>query len=69
MPVSTIATSALTRSSEPLIRAIGLNGPNTRRTPRGVVWPAIETTASGTTAATSGSARSAATCSLVSLAA
>ena len=68
IPVSTIATSALTRSSEPSMPAMGLSGANTRRTPRGRVWAVSETTPSGTTAATSGSARRAATWPLLSFA-
>ncbi len=62
MPVSTIATSASTRSSTPSIFAIGLLVPNTRRTPRGVDWAWSRMTASGTSATTLGSARSVANC-------
>ena len=62
MPVSTIATSASTRSSTPLIFAIVLLFVKIRETPVGVVWPATWMTSSGTTAKTLGSASSALRC-------
>ena len=68
IPVSTIATSASTRSSTPSIFAIWLFVANTRRTPRGVDWASSRITPSGTSATTFGSARRAATCVPSSLA-
>jgi hypothetical protein len=63
MPVSTMATSAFTRSSMPLILATVEDAARApiRRTPVGMYWDATSTTSSGMTAATSASARSALT--------
>src|SRR6188508_135072 len=60
IPVSTIATSASTRSSSPLIFDRGEDVAPTRGTPVGIVWAATSITSSGTTATTLGSASSAA---------
>ena len=67
MPVSTIATSALTRRSEPSMAATVLIRPPTRETPVGIVWVRW-TTSSGTTATTFGSSSSSLFCFLSSLA-
>ena len=67
MPVSTIATSASTRWSIPLIRAAVERRVPILDTPVGMVWLAISTSSSGTTSATSGSAFREATCSGLSL--
>ena len=65
MPVSTIATSASTRSSTPLIVGDGSSSrPPIRETPVGVVWEVSWMISSGTTATTFGSARSARRCAL-----
>ncbi len=52
IPVSTIATSASTCGSAPLMSATRLSLPLTRRTPVGMDWPAMEMISSGTMAST-----------------
>src|SRR4051795_4726600 len=57
MPVSTIATSALTRPSRPLIAATVDCLAPTRTTPVGVVWAVTWISSSGTTGRAAGAAR------------
>ena len=54
-PVSTMATSAFTRSSTLLMFAVAERRAPTRETPVGVVWAVMPMTSSGTTATTLGS--------------
>ena len=62
MPVSTIATSASTRSSEPSISATVESRPPTRETPVGIGLDVRWMISSGTTATTFGSGRGRARC-------
>ena len=62
IPVSTIATSASTRSSMPLIFAAEESRPSMRLIPFGTCWAESSIFSSGTTASTAGSSRSALTC-------
>ncbi len=69
MPVSTMAMSASTRWSVPLIAATVEWRAPTRDTPVGVVWAVSSMSSSGTTAATVESVRMARRCCWVSCAA
>ena len=66
--MSTIATSASTRSSRPLILATGDSRAPIRETPVGVVCEVRWMSSSGTTSVTFGSARSALRCAFESVA-
>ena len=66
MPVSTIATSASTRSSIPSIFAAFETRAPIRLIPVGLIWPSTSIRSSGTTWATAESRRSASTWAPVS---
>ena len=66
--MSMTATSTFTRSSTPLIRAVGLNSASTRLMPVGSVCASMATVRSGVTEATRGSAARRSAAASVSLA-